>query len=149
MTRDPRGRPRLRPSLYRPLTVLDSREDYRRHYEQTYCSSPVTTFDDIRVFFFPEAFDHAFFGGPGKQHFSLSRAQRIDWIGEVLRDSDAAIFVGWDNKRKRHDRSRRVAVVEGDYVVVIRFRSRGASFVTAFVADPHVGPIIRTCSLPW
>ena len=40
------------------------------------------------------------------------------------------------NKRKRYDRRRRVALVTGDYVVVIGISSKGKGrFITAFVAD--------------
>ena len=43
---------------------------------------------------------------------------------------------GWDNKRKRYDRRRRVALVMGNYVVVIGISSKGnGRFITAFVAD--------------
>ncbi|MDL1959603.1 MAG: hypothetical protein LWX01_11070 [Deltaproteobacteria bacterium] len=44
--------------------------------------------------------------------------------------------VGWDGKKKRYDRSHRVALVIDDYVVVIRLSgNQTAQFVTAYVAD--------------
>jgi len=52
--------------------------------------------------------------------FSSQRAERIDWIKAALQDSNAELHVGREGKKKRYDRSHRVALVVGDYVVVIR-----------------------------
>ena len=69
----------------------------------------------------------AFWGEHGK---------RIDWIKLALQDPNAELHVGWDGKKKRYDRSHRVALVSGDYVVVIRLSgNQKAQFVTAYVAD--------------
>ncbi|MBF0612381.1 MAG: hypothetical protein G8345_09775 [Magnetococcales bacterium] len=71
-----------------------------------------------------------------KDTFSLTRAERLGWIGEALRDPNSDRFVGWDSKNKRHDRNRRVTVVMGDYVVVIGLSGmKTARFITAYVAD--------------
>lgn len=71
-----------------------------------------------------------------KDTFSLARAERIEWIGIALSDAVADRFVGWDKKTKSYDRSRRVTLVCGNYVVVIAIIRPGeANFVTAFVAD--------------
>ncbi|MBF0180656.1 MAG: hypothetical protein HQM03_11590 [Magnetococcales bacterium] len=64
------------------------------------------------------------------------RAERLDWISETLRDPASDRFCGWDSKNRRHDPKRRVAVVMGDYIVVISLtRAKEANFITAFVAD--------------
>jgi hypothetical protein len=65
------------------------------------------------------------------------RAERIDWIKAALEDPDAELYVGWDSKKKQHNQNSRVALVVGDYVVVIRLGagSMTAQFVTAYVAD--------------
>ncbi|MFP4216597.1 MAG: hypothetical protein ACLFVH_11760, partial [Phycisphaerae bacterium] len=42
----------------------------------------------------------------------------------------------WDSKKRRYDLGRRVTLVMGNYVVVIRLMGQmKARFVTAFVAD--------------
>ena len=71
-----------------------------------------------------------------KDQFSVLRAERIDWIGEALQDPTAELYAGWDRKRKKHDYRRRVTIVVGNYVVVIRLTGvSSAVFVTAYVAD--------------
>ena len=44
--------------------------------------------------------------------------------------------MGWDRKRKRHDKHRQVTVVQGNYVVIVAVtgKKRGR-FITAYVAD--------------
>jgi hypothetical protein len=60
----------------------------------------------------------------------------LDWIGKALADPDSDCFVGWDKKRKRHAPNRRVAVVMGNYIVVIvLIGAEKARFITAYVAD--------------
>jgi len=71
-----------------------------------------------------------------KDAFSSQRAERIDWIRAALQDPSAELHVGWDGKKKRYDRSHRMAIVVRDYVVVIRLSGKQtAQFVTAYVAD--------------
>lgn len=71
-----------------------------------------------------------------KDLFSQKRAERMDWVQAALQDATADRYCGWDKDRRRYDRSRRVTVVMGDYVVVIAITSpTTAEFVTAFVAD--------------
>lgn len=71
-----------------------------------------------------------------QDQFSPQRAERIDWIKATLEGPEAELYAGWDNKRKRHDHSRRVTVVVVNYVVVIRLTgATTARFVTAYVAD--------------
>ena len=126
--------------VYFPLLCLPSPNDYRKYYEKKYCSRRIVTFDNIHVRFRKNQFDHCFFESSKrnkvKDIFSLKRAQRIDWIDYALKDPNAELYIGWDNKRKRNDSRRRVAVVANDYVVVIRLTSRkSAEFVTAYIAD--------------
>lgn len=60
----------------------------------------------------------------------------MDWIKAALEDSNAELYVGWDKKKKKHDKNNRVALVVNDYVVVIRIgNNKKAQFVTAYVAD--------------
>ncbi len=45
-------------------------------------------------------------------------------------------LVGWDRKKKRYNKKRRVAIVMGNYVVIIQLTgSRKANFITAYFAD--------------
>jgi hypothetical protein len=125
---------------YPPLVRYGSVEEYRAHYERVYCEGPITTFDGIAVRFRKEGFDHCFFESTKrdkvKDAFSQARAERIDWIKATLRDPDAELFAGWDRERKRYDCTHRVALVVGDYVVVIRLKgAKSAQFVTAYVAN--------------
>lgn len=123
-----------------PLVHHASEDDYRKHFERVYCRRPVETFDGIKVRFRKGQFSHCFFESSrrdgNKDAFSPQRAERIDWIKATLQDPDAELYVGWDKARKRYDRSRRVALVQGNYVVVIRITGKAkADFVTAFVGD--------------
>jgi hypothetical protein len=59
------------------------------------------------------------------------------WIKAALEDPKAELYFGWDNKKKKHDFEKRVALVKGNYVVIINLKkdySKGF-FITAFVAD--------------
>ncbi len=45
-------------------------------------------------------------------------------------------YVGWDRKKKRYNKKRRVAIVMGNYVVIIQLKGSGkAKFITAYLAD--------------
>jgi hypothetical protein len=126
--------------IYLSLVRYGTVEEYRLHYERVYCRGDITTFDGIAVRFRKKNFDHCFFESTSrnkdKDAFSPQRAERIDWIKAALQDPNAELYVGWDRERKRYDRSRRVALVVGDYVVVIRLEGNNtAQFITAYVAD--------------
>ncbi|TVQ53254.1 MAG: hypothetical protein EA377_08480 [Phycisphaerales bacterium] len=123
-----------------PFVQYETTDEYRAHYERMYCQSPVPTFDGYQVRFRKDRFEHCFYESTRrnkvKDQFSWQRAKRIDWIKAALQDPDAELYVGWDNKRKRHDHTHRVTVIVEDYVVVIRLSKRmTAQFVTAYVAD--------------
>lgn len=125
---------------YPPLVCYATVTEYRAHYERVYCLAAVTTFDGIAVRFRKSRFDHCFYESTRrnqvKDAFSNQRAERIDWIKAALQDPNAELHIGWDGKKKRYDRSHRVAVVVGDYVVVIRLSgNQTAQFATAYVAD--------------
>jgi len=123
---------------YPALVKYPSIDEYRKHFERVYCQGPVLTFDGIPVRFRKNTFGHAFFESRHSKDdtFSQKRAERIDWIKAALEDPNSERYVGWDNRRKRYDRRRRVTVVMGDYVVVIELTRKGkALFRTAFVAD--------------
>lgn len=125
---------------YPALKTLASEADYRTYFEATYCIGPLTTFDGIAVRFRKSDFDHCFFEcsnrDGNKDTFSNPRTERIDWIKATLEDKTASIYVGWNKGRKLYDRTRRVCIVQGNYVVVIALiDATKAKFITAFVAD--------------
>lgn len=125
---------------YPPLVQYASEADYRTHFERVYCRGPITTFDGISVRFRRCQFDHGFFESSQRNRvkdlFSTQRAERIDWIKATLQDPNSDRFVGWDRNSRTYDNTRRVALVQWDYVVVIALTgSVSAQFVTAYVVD--------------
>lgn len=121
-----------------PLVKYKTVDEYRQHYEKMYCSKPVVTFDGISVIFRKRDFKHAFFKSVHSTDdtFSLKRAQRVNWIKEVLHDSSCDLYKGYIKSKQKYVSSRRVAISYNDYVVIIRLTGRKrAHFVTAFVAD--------------
>ena len=125
---------------YPPLVQYETVDEYRVHYERVYCRQPITTFDGIAVRFRKSRFNNCFYESTrrnqGKDTFCTQRAERINWIKAALQDPNAELYVGWNGKKKRYDQSHRVALVIGDYIVVIRLSGKqNAQFVTAYVAD--------------
>ncbi len=123
-----------------PLRQLATSAEYRQHFENIYCRQPITTFDGIEVRFRKSKFNHCFFESTNrdgiKDKFSPQRAERIDWIKATLIDRNADLYQGWDKLKKQHDNGRRVAVVMGNYVVVIAITGpKKADFTTAYLAD--------------
>lgn len=132
---------------YPPLVDYPTEQEYFKHYVKVYCCKPISTFDGIAVRFRRDQFYHCFFESVHSKDdtFSIARAERIDWIMAVLQDQHAELRVGWDNQSKQPALNRRVAIVSGDYVVVIRLHGANkAAFVTAFVAGDKTIRQIRT-----
>jgi len=124
---------------YPALVVYTTEIEYQKHFERIYCRGAIVTFDGIPIRFQKRNFAHAFFESVRSKDdtFSRKRAERIDWIKAALQDSASERYIGWDSKKKRHDGSRRVTVVMGNYIVVIglnKQRNKGR-FITAYVAD--------------
>jgi hypothetical protein len=127
---------------YPPLLLLTDEAAYRRHYVAKYCSGPLQTCDGISVWFKKGDFEHLFYESSNrdtvKDAFSALRAERMDWIQTALQDNTATLKQGWVKKLKAYDRCRRVAVVQGNYVVVIWINPanpKEGEFITAYVAD--------------
>jgi len=132
---------------YPPLVQYQTEHEYRKHFERVYCRGTIRTFDSIEVRFRKHQFSHCFFESMHSKDdtFSAQRAERIDWIKAALEDRNAELRLGWDNKKKRAANDRRVAIIVGNYVVIIRiYRSNRAEFVTAFVAGQRTIKQIRT-----
>jgi hypothetical protein len=125
---------------YPPLLTLADEAAYRVRFEAIYCTGAVTTFDGIAVRFHKRDFDHCFFESSQrnriKDSFSQLRAERLEWIAVALQDATADRFQGWDRDSKTYDKTRRVTLVCGNYVVVIALtEAKSARFITAYVAD--------------
>ncbi len=123
---------------YPPLVSYKTVEEYRFHFETVYCSKQIFTFDGIAVRFRKRDFDHCFYESIiiKDDTFSSKRAERIDWIKATLQDANSERYQGWNKKKKRYEKYRRVAIVMRDYVVVIAIKGKkSADFVTAFIAD--------------
>ena len=123
---------------YPPFVKYATPEEYRLHFERVYCRGPTATFDGVAVRFRKGNFEHDFFESSNrddvKDLFSWRRAERIDWIKAALQDASCELYQGWDRKKRRYDPARRVAIVMGNYVVVIAMVGpRDADFVTAYV----------------
>jgi hypothetical protein len=133
-----------------PLVIYDTQQEYREHFINKYCGDLIETFDGYKVKFYYDMFEHAFFESSNKRGnkdiFSKKRAERIDWIEDVLKDETAELYMGYDNKKKTNDNNRRVAIInEDNYVVIIQIiKELKAKFVTAYVADsPNTALAIR------
>lgn len=137
---------------YPPLINYNSEHEYRKHFEKIYCQEPITTFDGIAIRFKKQDFDHAFYESVASKDdtFSWQRAERIDWIKAALEDPNSSRFIGWDNSKKRYDIKRRVALVNGNYVVVIAITGRDKGrFITAYIADTGRTLQMIQQSPPW
>lgn len=127
-------------AVYPPLLKLADEAAYRARFEGIYCAGAVTTFDGVTVRFQKRDFDHCFFESSQrnriKDTFSQLRAERLEWIAVAFQDVAADRFQGWDRDTKTYDKTRRVTLVCGNYVVVIALTgATSARFLTAYVAD--------------
>ena len=132
------------------LLIFEAEREYLTYYREEYCRKGVVTFDGIRVYFRESRFSHAFYESSNrdgrKDKFSKIRAQRMGWIRAMLESADSDLFQGWDNKRKRYDPGRRVCVVYGDFVVILKIRLKKngaltAEFITCYQADNSIRKI--------
>lgn len=137
---------------YKLIVARDyTEEQFREMWKENYCQKQIFTHDGVRVHFYDNNFDHAFFESSvrnssnkkkSKDILSLRRLSRMLWIKDVLQDEEAEMYVGYNSKSKLYDNKKRVSVVKGDYVVVIEFyKLDHAKFITAYVADNSIGKI--------
>lgn len=115
-----------------------SEDELKEIWRIEYCQAVIKTFDGLIVQFFPEMFDHCFYESynrkaKDKSILSFNRLEKIYWIKDTLEDAEAVLKIGWDKKTKSYDNSRRVALVKGNYIVVIAiFSKTKARFITAY-----------------
>lgn len=124
--------------------------EYKNIFIETYCNkdNPVYTFDNIKVNFQRDMFEHAFYESfkwerKDKSIFSIKRAEKIMWIKDTLQDPYADLRIGWNKKTKSYNKSRRVAIVKNNYVVIIQIINKAeARFITAYEADNSISKIL-------
>lgn len=121
------------------LIPVEEREvKMRELWCDEYCKEDIETFDGVLVRFYEDMFDHIFYESANrvakdKSILSLNRLEKMLWIKETLQDADAILKKGWDTKNKKYFKNRRVAIVKGNYVVIIRFTGvLKAKLVTAY-----------------
>ena len=131
-----------------PLKYFANDQECEKYYIKKYCLQPIITFDNIPVYFQKREFQHIFFESVNTKDdtFSTVRAERIDWIEYALKDSNAMLRVGWVKKKKVYDRRRRVAIISGNYVVIILLNKNQtqANIMTAYVADNSIAKILSS-----
>lgn len=134
-----------------------SEDELREIWHQKYCTQEIFTFDGIKVKFYDDNFDHAFYESSGRNYkrkskedgykdcLSTVRLEKMLWIKDALMDKDAELYIGFDKKTNSYNKSSRVAVVKGDYVVVIKiYKEKQAKFITAYVADNSIEKIKKS-----
>jgi hypothetical protein len=132
------------------LIAEDIREAKMRElWREEYCRTDIETFDCVMVRFYEDMFDHCFYESADRKKkdksiLSLNRLEKMLWIKEALQDADAELKKGWDNQNKEYYINRRVVIVKGNYVVVIRFTGvLRARLVTAYEKS-DIGNIINS-----
>jgi hypothetical protein len=65
------------------FVTLPTPEDYKKHYVEKYCKKELQTFDGIKVKFYEDQFEHAFYESSNKMKRNkdvLSFKNRLDRI---------------------------------------------------------------------
>ena len=124
---------------YKKIKAHEMQEaELRAIWEEEYCKAPIITFDNVVVRCYADQFDHIFFESSNrrvkdKAILSYNRLEKIYWIKDTLQDVTAILKKGWDTENKEYFKNRRLAIVKGNYVVIIRFTGKlKASIVTAY-----------------
>ena len=128
------------------LLRLSSEDEYWQHYTDNFCKRKVQDAEGYSIKFNQQQFKHAFFTGSKKKksEFSKQRAERMDWIQEILLDENVETFVGWNQTKKCYNFQRRVSITKQNYIVVIEVISpKKAKFITAFQASSTTAYNIR------
>lgn len=145
------------PERYQLLVARNyTEEQFRKMWHDEYIVPKIYTHDNIRVHFYDDNFDHAFYESSGrnvsrksplhKDTLSYQRLSRMLWIKDVLSDPEAKMVMGYDSKTKTYVDNKRVSIVKGDYVVVIQLYGdyQNAKFITAYVANNSIDKILSS-----
>ena len=138
----------------KPLLQLKTQEEYKEYFIKKYCEREIYILSDIKVKFYEDQFEHSFFESKDRKRrdksvFSVERAQRMDWIEEVLLDKEAEIYIGWDRDKKEYNNKRRVSIISPEnYVVILNMiKPKEAKFITAYVASKTNAKKIRSAPI--
>lgn len=108
-------------------------------------------FDDLRILFYKDTFDHAFFESKNrrardKSQFSIERAKRMSFLKAGISDGSAERYYGWDRDRRIIDKTRRVTIYHRYYIIVvsIHYNQTKGSFITAYPGDARTLTKIRS-----
>lgn len=133
------------------LLKLKTVEEYKKYFIDNYCSQEIYSHDGVQIKFYEDQFEHAFYESKNRQKrdkslFSEERAQRMQWIKEVLMNESAEMYVGWDRDKKRYNKNRRISIITPEnYVVVLNIIDEmNAKFITAYVASKTNADKIRS-----
>lgn len=138
---------------YPPFMKFKSESECRKYYINIYCQKPIYTSDKIPVYFSKDRFKHAFYESKNrdgiKDTFSVIRAKRMKWIKATLTNPKSMLFKGWDRIKKAYDLKRRVAIVFGDFVVIISLtytkkKKIKGKFISCFLADNSINKILAS-----
>jgi predicted RNA binding protein with dsRBD fold (UPF0201 family) len=124
----------------KPHLIDESKREaeMRKLWHDEYCINEIETFDEVKVKFYDDMFDHCFYESANRKEkdksiLSLNRLEKMLWIKDTLQDGEAILKKGWDNYHKIFYMNRRVAIVKENYVVIIRFTGKlKAKLVTAY-----------------
>ncbi len=120
-----------------PLLSLPDEASFQAHFEVEFVEGPaVITYDGIRIRFYANQFDHAFYVSStpqsGKDKFSLERARRMNWIRAVATDPRMEVY----RRVMTGGRVRRIMLEPNEpYVVICEILSSDPSqavFITAY-----------------
>ena len=123
--------------LLSPLLSLPDEATFRAHFEVEFVKGPaVITYDGIRIRFYANQFDHAFYTSSTpksrKDTFSLERAQRMNWIRAAATDPNMEVY----RRVMTGGRVRRIILEPNEpYVVICEILSTDPSqavFITAY-----------------
>lgn len=125
------------------LKNFKTEDECKNYFIDNYCNCEVKTHDGIVVKFYEDMFEHSFYTRTykswkaKKDHYSVERGERIDWIKYVLLDPTIIPRKGYDKAKGSHDNSRRVTFLTPEnYVVVINIiKPKQGKFVTAYLVD--------------
>lgn len=129
---------------------LANEKEYKKYFINNFCNKEIFTYDNLKVKFYEDQFEHCFFESKDYQKrdksiFSIERSERMNWIKETLKNPKTEMFVGWDRDRKTFNYKRRISLISPEnYVVVINIiDSKKAKFITAYPASETNATKIR------
>ena len=126
------------------ILKLSDEQAYKDYYIENFCNKcPIYTFDKIPVMFYPEKFEHSFYKrskaswNAPKSSFDYLRAERMEWIRDILQNPLITPKKGYDKAKGSYDNKRRVAFLDKEnYLVVIEIDKKGKGiFITAYLVD--------------